>query len=79
MTSVPNIELNNGIEMPQLGLGVFQVPDGEAARPSRPPWTRVPQHRHCSHLRQRARGRPGYSRFRHPPRRAVRHHQALER
>ena len=30
MTSVPNIELNNGIEMPQLGLGVFQVPDGEA-------------------------------------------------
>lgn len=30
MTSVPNIELNNGIEMPQLGLGVFQVPDEEA-------------------------------------------------
>ncbi|MFE6904435.1 aldo/keto reductase [Streptomyces sp. NPDC057717] len=30
MTFVPNIELNNGVEMPQLGLGVFQVPDFEA-------------------------------------------------
>jgi len=27
MTTVPTIKLNNGIEMPQLGFGVFQVPD----------------------------------------------------
>lgn len=27
--SVPNIKLNNGVEMPQLGFGVFQVPDEE--------------------------------------------------
>ena len=25
MTSVPNIALNNGIEIPQLGFGVYQV------------------------------------------------------
>lgn len=27
MTKVPTIKLNNGVEMPQLGFGVFQVPD----------------------------------------------------
>ena len=27
MTKIPNITLNNGIEMPQLGFGVFQIPD----------------------------------------------------
>ncbi|MFE1646151.1 aldo/keto reductase [Microbacterium sp. P01] len=27
--SVPNVTLNNGIEMPQLGFGVFQIPDDE--------------------------------------------------
>lgn len=27
---VPNIALNNGISMPQLGLGVWQVPDSES-------------------------------------------------
>ncbi|MEV4054658.1 aldo/keto reductase [Amycolatopsis sp. NPDC049688] len=31
MTSVPVIELNNGVRMPQLGYGVFQVPDDETA------------------------------------------------
>ncbi|WP_412989863.1 aldo/keto reductase [Pediococcus siamensis] len=27
MTEVPTVKLNNGVEMPQLGFGVFQVPD----------------------------------------------------
>ena len=27
--SVPTLTLNNGVEMPQLGFGVFQVPDAE--------------------------------------------------
>ncbi|WP_290062100.1 aldo/keto reductase [Amycolatopsis solani] len=31
MTSVPVIELNNGVRMPQLGYGVFQIPDDETA------------------------------------------------
>nr|WSZ97189.1 aldo/keto reductase [Streptomyces sp. NBC_00857] len=29
MTSIPNVTLNNGVTMPQLGFGVFQVPDDE--------------------------------------------------
>jgi 2,5-diketo-D-gluconate reductase A len=29
MTSVPNITLNNGIQIPQLGFGVFQIPPAE--------------------------------------------------
>ncbi|MEV0991232.1 aldo/keto reductase [Streptomyces sp. NPDC049949] len=32
MNDVPAIRLNNGTLMPQLGYGVFQVPDSEAAR-----------------------------------------------
>ncbi|MEN8654635.1 aldo/keto reductase [Streptomyces sp. 21So2-11] len=31
MSNVPSITLNNGVEMPQLGFGVWQVPDDEAA------------------------------------------------
>lgn len=31
MSKVPTITLNNGVEMPQIGYGVWQVPDGEAA------------------------------------------------
>ncbi|MFF5126648.1 aldo/keto reductase [Streptomyces syringium] len=30
MSKVPSITLNNGVEMPQLGFGVWQVPDDEA-------------------------------------------------
>lgn len=32
MSKVPFITLNNGVKMPQLGLGVWQVPDDEATR-----------------------------------------------
>ena len=39
MSKVPSIILNNGVEMPQLGFGVFQVPDDETARPSATRWT----------------------------------------
>ncbi|WP_030107334.1 aldo/keto reductase [Actinoalloteichus caeruleus] len=30
MTTVPTLTLNNGVAMPQLGFGVYQVPDEEA-------------------------------------------------
>lgn len=30
MNSIPQVTLNNGVEMPQLGLGVWRVPDAEA-------------------------------------------------
>ncbi|MGW4031451.1 aldo/keto reductase [Streptomyces sp. NPDC004838] len=32
MSKVPSITLNNGVRMPQLGFGVWQVPDSEAAK-----------------------------------------------
>ncbi|MFC4607021.1 aldo/keto reductase [Streptomyces maoxianensis] len=32
MSKVPSISLNNGVAMPQLGYGVWQVPDDEAAK-----------------------------------------------
>ena len=32
MTKVPALTLNNGVTMPQLGFGVWQVPDGEAEK-----------------------------------------------
>ncbi|MFE7615931.1 aldo/keto reductase [Streptomyces sp. NPDC057496] len=32
MSQVPSITLNNGVEMPQLGYGVWQVPDDEAEK-----------------------------------------------
>lgn len=32
MSHVPALTLNNGVEMPQLGFGVWQVPDDEAAK-----------------------------------------------
>ncbi|MFC9424470.1 aldo/keto reductase [Streptomyces sp. NPDC056987] len=32
MSKVPTLTLNNGIEMPQLGFGVWQVPDSEATQ-----------------------------------------------
>ncbi|MDQ1594902.1 MAG: 2,5-diketo-D-gluconate reductase [Arthrobacter pascens] len=28
---IPNLTLNNGVQMPQIGFGVFQVPDDETA------------------------------------------------
>ena len=31
MNQVPNIRLNNGVEIPQFGFGVFQVPPDETA------------------------------------------------
>ena len=32
MRIVPNLTLNNGVTIPQLGFGVFQVPEGQTQR-----------------------------------------------
>ncbi|MEU5412053.1 aldo/keto reductase [Streptomyces clavifer] len=32
MSQVPSLTLNNGLEMPQLGFGVWQVPDDKASK-----------------------------------------------
>ena len=31
MATVPTLTLNNGVEIPQLGFGVFQIPPEETA------------------------------------------------
>ncbi|HEX2074251.1 MAG TPA: aldo/keto reductase, partial [Geodermatophilus sp.] len=31
MADVPTIRLNNGVEIPQLGFGVFKIPPAETA------------------------------------------------
>ncbi|WP_202878861.1 aldo/keto reductase [Ornithinimicrobium ciconiae] len=31
-STIPNVELNNGVTIPQVGFGVFQVPEGETQR-----------------------------------------------
>ena len=37
--TVPNVVLNNGIEIPQLGFGVWRVPNAETQPRSRQRWT----------------------------------------
>ena len=51
---VPNIALNNGVEMPSIGLGVFQTPPDEtrgavAAAPARHPRDAAPTRRTNPH------------------------------
>jgi diketogulonate reductase-like aldo/keto reductase len=31
MSDIPNVTLNNGVQMPQLGLGVWTIPDDQVA------------------------------------------------
>ena len=51
-----HITLNNGVEMPALGLGVFQTPPDETrAAVERGAGRRLPAHRHRGGVRQRAR------------------------
>ena len=53
-TTVPTITLNNGVAMPQLGFGVFQVSDEETtAAVTTALEDRIPQHRHGRDLRKR--------------------------
>ena len=54
------IRLNNGVEMPALGLGVFQTPPDETRDAvAAALGCRIPPHRHRRRLRQRAPGRRG--------------------
>ena len=74
-----NVTLNNGVQMPILGFGVFQIPDGrDRAGRRRRPRGRLPATRHRRLLRQRGGRRPRDRRQRHPARGAVRHHQAVD-
>ena len=72
--------LRDGVEIPQLGFGVFQVPPQDTAEVVDPRARgRLPPHRHRRRLRQRGRRRPGGPRLGPRPRRGLRHHQVLQR
>ena len=58
MATVPTITLNNGVEIPQLGFGVFQIPPGGDRRRRRAPrWrsaTGTSTPRRCTATRRRS-------------------------
>ena len=69
MTDVPLLTLNNGVQIPALGFGVFQTPPDETDRRRRDgAGDRLPAHRHRRGVRQRARGRRGDPPLRPRPR-----------
>ena len=75
------VTLNNGVKMPRLGLGVWQMDEGgevEQAVGGRAQG-RIPQYRYRSGLRQRGGRGQGRPRERHTARGSVHHHQAVER
>ena len=50
-----NLTLNNGVEMPALGFGVFQTPPAETVDGGRDRGAHgLPAHRHRGRVRQRA-------------------------
>ena len=77
--TVPSLAFHDGVEIPQLGFGVFQVPP-EDTQEAVEIGTRggLPPHRHRRRLPQREGRRRGDRRLGHPPRGRLRHHQALE-
>ena len=80
MTAVPNITLNNGVEIPQLGFGVFQI-EPEKTKDATLAALEV-GYRHIDtarDVRQREGGRRGRPRLRDRPRRHLRHQQAQQR
>ena len=49
----PTLELNNGVEIPALGFGVFQTPPDETrAAVGVALARRIPAYRHCGGVRQ---------------------------
>ena len=78
-TNVPSVTLNNGVEMPILGFGVYQVPPEEHRGGRRHgPRGGVPAHRHGRVLRERGGGRPGVVQQWHPARGVVRHDEVVD-
>lgn len=51
-TSIPEITLNNGVRMPQLGFGVFQVSDDDTTAAVSHALAAGYRHRHRRHLWQ---------------------------
>ena len=79
MPAAPLITLNNGVEMPAIGLGVFQTPPDEtAAAVEAALRDRLPARRHRRCLRQRAPGRRRPPPLRARPQRGVHRDQDVD-
>ena len=66
--TVPTITLNNGVSIPQLGFGVFQVAPDEVIEPVETAIVcRLPSYRHCGGIPERERRREGNLQFRSLP------------
>jgi 2,5-diketo-D-gluconate reductase A len=56
MTQVPNIKLNNGVEIPQFGFGVFQIDPAETAKAVREAFEAGYRHIDTAQMYQNERG-----------------------
>ena len=77
--AVPDVTLNNGVRMPQLGFGVFQVGDDEAREAVGTALDYGYRSIDTAAMYGNEHGVGSPSGLRHPARGAVRHHQAVER
>jgi diketogulonate reductase-like aldo/keto reductase len=69
VSTIPNVTLNNAVEMPIVGFGVFQVPPGETEEAVAT--ALEVGYRHidtAAFVRERGRRRPGGAQQRHLPR-----------
>ena len=71
------VTLNNGVQMPILGFGVYQIPEDQTEQAVPTPGSRLPLTRHGRRLPERRIRRPCHPEQRHPARRTVRDHEAL--
>jgi hypothetical protein len=73
------VTLNNGVQMPVLGFGVFQIPADQTEQAVTDALAAgVPAPRHRRVLRQRGGRQPRHQKQRHPTPGAVRHHQTVD-
>ena len=78
--TVPTITLNDGTSIPQLGFGVFQVPPEETAETVTQALEVGYRHIDTAQMYGNEEGvGEAIAVLRHPPRRALRHHQAQQR
>ena len=79
MADVPAMVLNNGVEMPQIGFGVFRIPEATRVGGAFRNRGRLPRHRYRLLVRQRDGSGHGGRSLRPAARAAVYHHQVVER
>ncbi len=78
-TSIPAVRLHDGVEIPQLGFGVFQVPPEKTQDAVEEALEAGYRHIDTAAAYRNERGvGSGDRRLGHPPRGDLRHHQALE-